>query len=51
MSRNIEIDLDFRRAVFLLKNKITNAADLVNIWSFCGPCSEPCPSIEKIPKK
>jgi hypothetical protein len=49
--RNIDVDNDYRRAAFLLKERISTAADLVKIWSYAGPCSEDCPSIEKIRKK
>ena len=50
MPRNIDIDNDYRRAAYLLKNKIKTVPDLVKIWSYAGPCSETCPSIEKIRK-
>lgn len=51
MSRKTDLDNDFRRAAYLLKNRINTAVDLVKIWSYAGPCSEECPSIEKIRKK
>jgi len=51
VARNIDIDNDYRRAAYLLKEKINTAADLVKIWSYAGPCSENCPSIEKISRK
>jgi hypothetical protein len=51
MSRNIDLDNDYRRAVLLLKNKINTAVDLVQLWSYAGPCSENCPSLEKIIRK
>jgi len=51
VARNVDIDNDYRRAVFLLKQRINNPADLVRIWSFAGPCLENYPSIEKIRKK
>lgn len=51
MSRKTDLDNDFRRAAFLLKNRINTAVDLVRIWSYSGPCSEECPSIEKIKRK
>lgn len=51
MARNIDTDNDYRRAAYLLKDKINTVGDLVRIWSYAGPCSEKCPSIEKISKK
>lgn len=51
MSKNIDIDNDYRRAVFILKNNIKSVSDLLKIWSYSGPCSGDCPSIEKIRKK
>lgn len=51
MSKNIDIDNDYRRAAFILKNNIKSVSDLLKIWSYSGPCSGDCPSIEKIRKK
>jgi hypothetical protein len=51
VARNVDLDNDNRRAAYLLKQRINTAADLVKIWSYAGPCSEECPSIEKISKK
>jgi hypothetical protein len=48
--KNANVDVDYRRAVFLLKNKFNSASDLVKFWSFCGPCHEKYPDIEKIRK-
>lgn len=50
MSKKTEVDFDYRRAVYLLKNRINTPMDLIKIWAFCGPCHEDCPEIEKIPK-
>jgi len=41
---------DFYRAKFLLKTRIKTAHDLIRFWSFCGPCTEDCPLIEKYSK-
>ena len=51
MTKNIDLDNDFRRAMILLKDRINTVVDLVRLWSYSGPCSERCPSIEKISKK
>jgi hypothetical protein len=50
MSKNVDINFDYRRAVLLLKDRINTPMDLMKIWAFCGPCKEDCPEIEKINK-
>ncbi len=51
MAQREEVNVDFRRAMFLLNKRINNAADLVKLWAYAGPCAEKCPSLEKINKK
>lgn len=46
--RSIDVKLDFRRAMFLLKNRIFTVKDLLEYWHFSGPCQEDHPDIEKI---
>ncbi len=48
MSKKIEYNPDYIRAIKLLKNRINTPADLIRYWAFCGPCIEPHPSIEDI---
>lgn len=48
MNRKAEIDLDFRRAMILLKKRFHTPHDLVLYWSMSGPCMEPHPAIEDI---
>lgn len=50
MSKNVDVNFDYRRAVLLLKNRINTPMDLIKIWAFCGPFHGDCPEIEKIPK-
>lgn len=50
MSKNVDVNFDYRRAVLLLKNRINTPMDLIKIWAFCGPFHGDCPDVEKIPK-
>lgn len=50
MRHNMTKKEDFYRAKFLLERKINTVDDLVRFWSFCGPCMEDCPSVEKYSK-
>lgn len=50
MSKNVDVNFDYRRAVLLLKSRINTPMDLIKIWAFCGPFHGDCPEIEKIPK-
>jgi len=51
VSKKVDVNFDYKRAVFLLKNRINTPMDLLKIWAFTGPCKEDCPEIEKIRKK
>ena len=46
--KKVEFDLDYVRAVKLLKTKINNPYYLVRYWAFSGPCLESHPEIEDI---
>jgi hypothetical protein len=46
--KKVEFDLDYVRAVKLLKTKINTPHDLIRYWAFSGPCLEPHPEIEDI---
>lgn len=48
VSKKIEYNPDYIRAVKILKNRIHTPADLIRYWAFCGPCIEPHPAIEDI---
>ena len=48
MSRKVDLNFDYKRAVILLRDRINTPMDLQKIWAFCGPCKEDCPDIEKI---
>ena len=48
--RKIQLDENFYRAVFLLKNRFNNVNDLVKYWAYAGPCDEGQPQIENIKK-
>ena len=50
MSKNVDVNFDYRRAVLLLKNRINTPMDLIKIWACCGPFHGICPDVEKIPK-
>jgi len=48
IERNERLDLDYRRAVVILRNRIKNVSDLQAIWKFYGHYIEKYHSIEKI---
>jgi hypothetical protein len=50
MRHNTSKKEDFYRAKFLLEMKFNTVDDLIRYWSFCGPCIEDCPSVEKYSK-
>jgi hypothetical protein len=46
--RDIDQDLNLRRALLILDKRINFVEDLLKYWAFSGPCIEPHPSIEDI---
>jgi len=50
VARQADVNLDFNRAMILLKKKFHTPYDLIVYWSMSGPCIEPHPSIEDIPE-
>lgn len=50
MSKKADINLDFNRAMILLKKRFHTPYDLVLYWHMSGPCREPHPEIEDIPE-
>jgi len=39
---------EFKLATFLLYKRFNTPHDLLQYWSFAGPCHEKCPDIERI---
>lgn len=40
MSRNVDLNFDYRRAVLLLRDRINTPMDLQKIWAFCDAFKE-----------
>jgi len=47
-SGNIDVKLEFQRAMVLLYKRFNTVDDFLRYWHFSGPCSYPHPSIEDI---
>lgn len=45
---NIDVQLEFQRAMVILYKRVKTVDDLLRYWHFAGPCREPHPSIEDI---
>ncbi len=45
---NIDVKLEFQRAMIILYKRVNTVDDLLRYWHFSGPCTYPHPSIEDI---
>jgi hypothetical protein len=48
VNKRADVNLDFNRAMILLKKRFHTPHDMILYWAMSGPCREPHPSIEDI---